>query len=173
MAETIVAPGAGLSNRLRPLKTRPTHRPISTRIPTQRMNVLTGLTWKQRAPVHGRSAGDSVIEAHRAEHAAQDGTSRRAHGDGTHGDGERQEAHVKRAHGHAAQADGFHDQLNGDQQCQPGESTKIVILFHKNISSCCRSALDVGYGANLPAKGAGPFFYFTLECFVRERSKGR
>ena len=97
----------------------------------------------------------------------------RAHRDGTHGDGERQKAHVKRAHGHAAQADGFHDQLNGDQQCQPGESTKIVILFHKNISSCCRSALDVGYGANLPAKGAGPFFYFTLECFVRERSKGR
>ena len=127
----------------------------------------------EQGACHGRSAGDRVIEAHRAEHAAQDGTSHRAHRDGTHGDGERQKAHVKRAHGHAAQADGFHDQLNGDQQCQPGESTKIVILFHKNISSCCRSALDVGYGANLPAKGAGPFFYFTLECFVRERSKGR
>ena len=31
-----------------------------------------------------------------------------------------------------AQADGLHDQLNGDQQCQPGKGAN-VILFHNSV----------------------------------------
>ena len=92
---------------------------------------VDGADLKQRTG-HGRSAGDGVIEAHRAEHAAQNGTRCRAHGDRAHGDGKGQKAHVKRAHGHTAQTDGLHDQLDGDQQCQPGESTKIVV-FHNSV----------------------------------------
>ena len=55
----------------------------------------------------------------------------------------------KRAHGHTAQADGLHDQLDGDQQCQPGESTKIVV-FH-SVFLLLPFRPYVGYGANLPA----------------------
>ena len=61
------------------------------------------------------------------EHAAQQRTHRRAHGDGAHRDGKGQEAHVQRAHRHTAQTHHLHDQLNGDQQCQPGEGFDIYV----------------------------------------------
>ena len=97
---------------------------------------------------HGGSTSDSVIEAHCAEHTAQQCAHRRAHGDGTHCNGKGQEAHVQRAHRHTAQTHHLHDQLNGNQQRHTGKSFRI---FHIQFSSCCRSALYVGYGANLPA----------------------
>ena len=73
-----------------------------------------------------------IIEAHGAEHAAEDSACGGTHGDGTHGDRQGQKAHVKRAYRDTAQADGLHDQLNGDQQCQPGEGAN-VILFHNLV----------------------------------------
>ena len=81
---------------------------------------------------HGRCAGDGVVEADRTEHAAQNSTCCRAHGDRADGDGKGQKAHVKRAHRHTAQTDGLHDQLNGNQQCQTREGTKIVV-FHNSV----------------------------------------
>ena len=71
-----------------------------------------------------------IVEAHSAEHAAQQGTHGGAHGDGAHGDGQGEEAHVQRAHGHTAQTDKLHHQFNGHQQGHTSQSLRIGILHN-------------------------------------------
>ena len=47
----------------------------------------------------------------------------------------------------------------------------VLVFFIIQFSSCCRSALFVGYGANLPVKYTGSFVEYSLKytgCFVRE-----
>ena len=126
-----VAPGAGLIEILDSVEDKAgTQAHQHTHTHTEDEGV-DGADLEQRTS-HGGSAGDGVIEAHGAEHAAEDSACGGTHGDGTHGDRQGQKAHVKRAYRDTAQADGLHDQLNGDQQCQPGEGAN-VILFHNSV----------------------------------------
>ena len=59
------------------------------------------------------------------------------------------ESSCTEAHGHTAQANSFHDQLNGHQKGHTGQRTGIHV-FHIQLSSCCRSALSVGYAQTCP-----------------------
>ena len=79
---------------------------------------------------HGRFPLSGIIEAHSAEHAAQQGTHGGTHGDGAHSDGKGEEAHVQRAHGHTAQTDKLHHHFNGHQQGHTSQSLGIGILHN-------------------------------------------
>lgn len=75
---------------------------------------------------HHRPAGNGVGKAEDAEDGTHDHALQWAAENGAHGNGQGQKAHVEGSYRHGSQADCPHDQLNGNEQCQLGQTSDMV-----------------------------------------------